>query len=201
MTDPTELLARTIGARVKQERRARDLTLDGLADAAGVSRRMVVNVEQGTVNPSIGTLLRLSGALGVALPALVEPPAPSGGKVTRRGDGAKLWAGELGGAGVLVASTDSPDAFELWDWTLEPSERHASEPHPAGTRELLHVQRGSIVVEVDGVAHELAEGDALSFPGDAPHAYANPSDAPARFSLSVFEPGPGSAHRTEHADD
>ena len=44
-------------------------TLDQLAEAAGVSRRMVVNVEQGTANPSVGTLLRLGEALGVGLPA------------------------------------------------------------------------------------------------------------------------------------
>ena len=35
---------------------------------------MLVNVEQGEVNPSVGTLLRLSDALGVGLPALVQPP-------------------------------------------------------------------------------------------------------------------------------
>ena len=35
---------------------------------------MAVSVEQGAVNPSVGTLLRLSAALGVGLPALVEPP-------------------------------------------------------------------------------------------------------------------------------
>jgi transcriptional regulator with XRE-family HTH domain len=51
-------LASAIGVRVKHERQARRWTLDRLADAAGVSRRMVVNVEQGVANPSVGTLLR-----------------------------------------------------------------------------------------------------------------------------------------------
>lgn len=60
----TAALASVIGARVKQERQARGWTLDQLAEAAGVSRRMVVSVEQGDVNPSVGTLLRLSEALG-----------------------------------------------------------------------------------------------------------------------------------------
>jgi transcriptional regulator with XRE-family HTH domain len=50
--------------------------LDQLAETAGVSRRLVVNVEQGTTNPSVGTLLRISDALGVGLPALVESPDP-----------------------------------------------------------------------------------------------------------------------------
>ena len=36
---------------------------------------MVVNVEQGTANPSVGTLLRISDALGIGLPALVRTPA------------------------------------------------------------------------------------------------------------------------------
>ena len=72
MDDSTANLAATIGSRVKQERQSRRWTLDQLAEAAGVSRRMVVNVEQGAANPSVGTLLRISDALGVGLPALVE---------------------------------------------------------------------------------------------------------------------------------
>jgi transcriptional regulator with XRE-family HTH domain len=62
-------LALAIGVRIKQERQSRRWTLDRLAEAAGVSRRMVVNVEQGAVNPSVGTLLRISDALGIGLPA------------------------------------------------------------------------------------------------------------------------------------
>lgn len=162
---------------------------------------MVVNVEQGAVNPSVGTLLRLSDALGVGLPALVEPPAPRATKATRAGEGALLWSGDLGGRGVLVAGTEPPDVVELRDWTLAPGERHVSEAHVSGTRELLHVQEGAIVVELDGRPHELETGDALTFHGDADHSYANPHDAPARFSLAVFEPGVGSVRETETPDD
>ncbi len=198
--DGAESLARAIGARVKQERRSREWTLDQLASAAGVSRRMVVNVEQGAVNPSVGTLLRLSDALGVGLPALVEPPAPRAAKITRHGAGAVLWTGELGGRGVLVACTEPPDVVELWDWTLAPGERHESEAHARGTRELLHVHEGAITVEVEEQVHELGTGDAMTFLGDEAHAYANPNQQPARFSLTVYEPGVGSAHRTETFD-
>ena len=74
-----------IVARVRQERQSRRWTLDQLADAAGVSRRMVVNVEQGAANPSVGTLLRISDALGVGLPALVARPSPRPVRIPRRG--------------------------------------------------------------------------------------------------------------------
>src|SRR4051795_9516131 len=106
MDEDAAKLACAIGARVKQERQARGWTLDRLAETAAVSRRMVVSVEQGAVNPSVGTLLRLSDALGVGLPALVEPPEPKAVKVTRSGAGAELWQGAAGGRGVLMAGTN-----------------------------------------------------------------------------------------------
>lgn len=197
MDGETETLAIAIGRRVREHRQAREWTLDRLAAEAGVSRRMIVNVEQGAVNPSVGTLLRLSDALGVRLPALVHTRAEASDlvEVTRRGEGAVLWTGERGGRGVLVAGIASPDVVELWDWTLEAGERHASEAHSTGTRELLQVIDGELVIEVAGAVHALAAGDALTFSGDVDHAYANRSAAPTRFSLAVFELGVGSSHR------
>ncbi|MHA7180410.1 helix-turn-helix domain-containing protein [Arthrobacter sp. MDB2-24] len=197
MEESTSALATAIGDRVKEQRQSRRWTLDQLAEAAGVSRRMVVNVEQGAVNPSVGTLLRIGDALGVGLPALVESPRPRPVAVTRTGEGAVLWRSEAGGRGVLVAGTEVPDVAELWDWTLGPGDRHGSEAHSEGTKELLQVWQGSVTVEVGDESFVLEEGDAVSFPGDVAHAYANGGLEPARFSLAVFEPGAGSGHGVE----
>lgn len=197
MDDTTADFSALIGTRVRQERQSRHWTLDQLADAAAVSRRMIVNIEQGTSNPSVGTLLRISDALGVGLPALVEPPRTKPVKVTRNGQGAVLWTSDAGGRGVLVAGTEPPDVVELWDWTLGPADRHASEAHPPGTRELLQVQQGAITVEINGEISSLGVGDAVVFPGDVAHAYANPHPKPARFSLAVFEPVVGPGRRSE----
>lgn len=195
MDSTTEMLARSIGARVKQERQARGWTLDQLAGHSGLSRRMVVNVEQGSANPSVGTLLRLSEALGLGLPALVEPGTPKQAKLTRSGEGAALWHGDLGGRGMLVAGTASPDVLELWDWTLMPGERHSSSAHADGTWELLQLLAGDVTIHVGSQVFALACGDALSFPGDVPHAYLNAARGPARFTLTVFEPGTCATHQ------
>ena len=184
-------LAIAIGTRVKAERQARRWTLDRLAEAAGVSRRMLVNVEQGSANPSVATLLRIGDALGVGLPALVEPPARHRLKVTRRGEGATLWSSDRGGRGVLVTGTEPPDVLELWDWTLAPGDRYASEAHARGTRELLLVLEGGLTIAAAGESVTLGTGDALAFSGDVPHTYTNPDARQARFSLAVFEPGVG----------
>jgi len=198
MDDSTAALASAIGVRVKQERQSRRWTLDRLAEAAGVSRRMVVNVEQGAANPSVGTLLRISDALGLGLPALVEPPEARPIRVTPKGGGATLWSGDSGGRGVLVTGTQPPDVVELWEWTLGPGDRHVSEPHAHGTDELVKVHEGAIVVEVASESVTLDTGDAAAFAGDVAHSYANPHTGSATFSLVVFEPSVGS--RSEAAD-
>jgi len=185
-------LALAIGLRVKHERQARGWTLDQLAAAARVSRRLLINVEQGAANPSVGTLLRISDALGVGLPALVEPPRPNPMKIIRHGDGAVLWSSEAGGRGILVAGTEPPDVVELWDWTLAAGDRHSSEAHTPGTKELMQLLQGTVTVHVAGQSVTLDAGDAVTFPGDVPHPYDNPGAQPARFSLAVFEPGVGS---------
>ncbi|MCU1437889.1 MAG: putative helix-turn-helix domain protein [Naasia sp.] len=195
MDASTATLAAAIGARVRQARQDRRWTLDTLAEAAGVSRRMLVNVEQGAVNPSLGTLLRLGEALGVGLPALVEAPTSEPMTVTRSGTGPTLWRGDSGGAGVLVSGTATPDVFELWDWRLEPGERHDSEPHAPGARELVSVQEGALALAVADRTTVLERGDASAFRGDLPHSYANPGAEPVRFSLAVFEPRTGASHQ------
>ncbi len=199
--DDAPPLSQLIGERVRQERQVRQWTLDQLAAVSEVSRRMLINIEQGGANPSIGILLKLSDALGVGLSALVDSPGPTAVKVTRSGTGPVLWSGEAGGRAILVASTLPPDVVELWDWTLGPGERHTSDAHTAGTRELLHVLAGIVVVGAAQQEVTLQIGDAVSFPGDEPHTYANPGSDSARFALSVFEPAVGTSprRRTTHA--
>ena len=185
-----------IGERVRARRRSSGWTLDELAERSGVSRRMLVNVEQGAVNASIATLLRLSDALGIGLPALVAPiSVGSTLEVVRAGEREPLWTGERGGHAVLVAGITAPEVVELWDWTLGPGDAHSSEPHVAGTRELLSVVEGELVVSVAGEEAALRPGDAVSFPGDAVHGYRNDGTVTAHFALTVFEPGASRARR------
>lgn len=195
MDENIATLASAIGVRVKQERLARRMTLDQLAETAGVSRRMLINVEQATMNPSVGTLLRISDALGVGLPDLVQSPEPKAVKVIRKGEGAVLWSSDAGGRGVLVGGTEPPEVVELWDWTLGPGDEHSSEAHTPGTKELLQVQEGTVTVRIADQTVVLEVGDSVTFPGDVAHSYTNNGSGAARFSLAVFERGVGSGHR------
>jgi transcriptional regulator with XRE-family HTH domain len=182
-----------IGERIRQHRTARGWTLDELADRSGVSRRMVINIEHGEGNPSIATLLRISDALGVGLPVLVDVERPRELTVTPAGQAPVLWRGPSGGRALLVAGTEPPDVVELWDWTLRPGEEHSGEAHSAGTRELLLVLEGRVHLRVGDRTDRLEAGDSAAFAGDVAHGYATPADAetPARFALTVFQPDVG----------
>ena len=179
-----------IGERVRQHRTTHGWTLDELADRSGVSRRMLITIEHGEGNPSIATLLRVSDALGVGLPVLVDVQRPRALTVTAAGQAPVLWRGPSGGQALLVAGTEPPDVVELWDWTLHPGEEHTSDPHSTGTRELLLVLDGQVDLRVGDSIERLGVGDSAAFAGNVAHGYATPVDAatPARFALTVFQP-------------
>jgi transcriptional regulator with XRE-family HTH domain len=186
-----------IGGRVRQRRAERAWTLDELAGRSGVSKRMLINIEQGSANPSIATLLRISDALGIGLPALIDAGRSPRMHVTRGGSAPVLWNGPLGGTALLVAGTEPPDVVELWDWRLAPGEIHESEPHTPGTRELLLVLEGTVELKAGQGTQRLAAGDSAAFRGDVVHSYRNPSSpgqeaGGTRFALAVFEPHVGS---------
>lgn len=189
-TEPALAIARTIGRRVRAGRAEHGWTLDQLAGRSGVSRRMLVNIEQGSTNPSIATLLRIADALGIGLPVLVDTAGDDDGvTVHRSGEAAPIWTTAAGGSAVLVAGAALPDVVELWDWHLGPGDTHRSEAHRSGTHELMLVLTGAVELVVGDAEHHLGTGDSAAFPGNLPHAYRNASTSEAaRFSLAVYEP-------------
>nr|WP_281178511.1 cupin domain-containing protein [Amycolatopsis jejuensis] len=54
--------------------------------------------------------------------------------------------------------------------------------------EVFLVMEGTIVVYLNGYAHELHTGDSISFDSAVPHAYANLTDAPVVFVGSSTPP-------------
>src|SRR5947209_349892 len=60
-----------IGCRIRELRQTRELTLQQLADVSGLSTSMLSLVERGRASPSIGSLIVIASALGVAMSDLL----------------------------------------------------------------------------------------------------------------------------------
>lgn len=64
--------------RVRQHRRLREMTQQGLADRVGVTRQTVLSIERGKYNPSVVLALRIARIFGVPVEELFELPKESG---------------------------------------------------------------------------------------------------------------------------
>lgn len=64
---------RALGIEVARLRRDQGMSIDRLAEAAGVHRKSIIQIEAGRVSARISTLHGIAHALGVPLPELVAP--------------------------------------------------------------------------------------------------------------------------------
>jgi transcriptional regulator with XRE-family HTH domain len=167
--DISGALARAVAAL----RAERGWSLDALAARSGVSKGVLVAVEQGRSNPNLATLARIGDAFGVPVTRLLEGAEEAVIRISSEADARVLWTGSAGGTGTIIAATPPPWAAELWRWQLEPGERFGGESHAPGLRELTVVESGELTLTVAGRIYRLAAGEGARFPGDLPHGYAN----------------------------
>lgn len=183
-------MAAAVARRISALRKAQDMTFDALARRAGVSKGTLVQIEQERANPSISTLCRLAAALGVSVADLVAavPQSQNLVSLVEAGDARRLWTGPHGGSAMLLAGTRGPDMLELWQWEMQPGERFDASRHGRGTREIIHVTRGRLFLEVEGQGTIIAAGTTAIASTDRPHAYVNPGKSSVRFLMTVHEP-------------
>jgi len=186
-----EATANAVARNTRRLRTAKGWSLDQLAARSGVSKGMLVHLEQARTNPSLGTLCKVSDTLGVSLAALVELHESPSVQVVPPGETVRLWSGEAGSAGDLLAGCDERDHVELWQWSIATGDGLSSEAHMDGTRELLHVLDGTLTLEVDGEPHAVRAGGAAVFQADRPHSYRNEHKRTVRFVMVVLTPDDG----------
>ncbi|MGC0333420.1 transcriptional regulator with XRE-family HTH domain [Streptomyces sp. SAI-170] len=183
-----DLLTQSLARNVKRWRTERGFTLDALAGRAGVSRGMLIQIEQARTNPSLGTVVKIGDALGVSITTLLDYEQGPKVRIVPPEQTVRLWRTDAGSYSRLLAGTESPGPLELWDWRLMPGESSSSDPHPAGTVELIHVTAGELTLTVDGVEYRVPAGSSASFEAGAPHTYGNTGTEPAELVLAVSVP-------------
>jgi transcriptional regulator with XRE-family HTH domain len=145
--------ASALGAQVRALRRERGLTLKALGQRAGLSHPFLSQVERGLAQPSLGSVERIAGALGVPV--------------------AQLWTSRQRLEGPVLlrrGETDEPVrelAPSVREWSGASRRWPAAET--ASGEVLVYVARGAVEVDLDGTVHRLGEGDALRFAGAIPH--------------------------------
>jgi transcriptional regulator with XRE-family HTH domain len=176
-----------VGTRIRSLREGMELSLRDLAERSGVSAPMISQVERGETSPTLAVAERIAGGLELTLSQLLRLDESDGVSVVRRAE--RRTAGSarhryevltppLPGLRAEVslhtlaagAATSGPDDPPM---------------HEPGSRETAVVAEGRLRLVCGGVAHELNDGDAVTFDADLPHHFENPGDADACFYAVV----------------
>ena len=175
------------GARVRRLRDGMDLSLRDLAERSGVSAPMLSQVERGETSPTLAVAGRIAGGLDLTLSQLLRLDEGDGVSVVRAAERRRA-GGRRHRYEVLTPPLPGLRA-EVSLHTLAPGAA-TGEPddpprHEPGSRETAVVVEGKLALVCGGVAHELAEGDSVTFDADLPHHFENPGGGDARFYAVV----------------
>lgn len=174
-----------IGARLKAMRSASALSQRQLAERAGVPHAQISNVEKNKVSPSVATLRKILGGLGVSMADFFEPERqlPQGpffkadelvdltSKVAASaiGDGSGRMSFRQVGDARAVNLQILHEVYEPLADTGETRLQHASS-------EGGYVIEGELEVTVGEEIRILRAGEAYLFDSRIPHRFRNVSD-------------------------
>ncbi len=172
--EPAEALTRHLGRRVRQLRGERAWSLEDLAQASGVSRSMLSQIEREQANPTLGVTLRIARAFGLVLGDLLElPGAMSAVTVIRANDHTYHDRSDKDCRIRTLSPLNLEKDVEFYEVQLQPGGALRSSPHFEGTREFLTVQKGRVRVESAADREDLGPGDSATYRADVPHAIIN----------------------------
>ncbi|MEV6164538.1 XRE family transcriptional regulator [Streptomyces sp. NPDC052052] len=181
-------LTQSLARNLKRWRGERGFTLDALAARAGVSRGMIIQIEQARTNPSVGTTVKLADALGVSITTLLDYEQSSPVRLVPESQAVRMWSTEAGGSATMLVGAEAGGPLELWSWRLMPGDSRSSDPHPEGAIELIHVTAGELTLVVDGTAYSVSAGGSATFEAHHPHSYRNDGSEPAEATMVVSIP-------------
>jgi transcriptional regulator with XRE-family HTH domain len=182
-----------IAARVRELRAQRGLTLEGLAEASGVSRSMISLIERGEASATAVVLERLATGLGVMLASLFDAPAAAPDPVSRRATQVEWHDPASGYRRRNVSPGGFPSPIHIVEVAFPPGARVAYESgaRTTVTHQQIWVLSGTIEVTLGDERFELGAGDCFAHVLDRPIAYHNATKRPARYAVVIVAiPGP-----------
>jgi transcriptional regulator with XRE-family HTH domain len=181
-------IAQTIGKVLHDLRKQRGFSLNDLARLSGVSRSMLSQMETGRSTPSVAVLCKIARTFAVPVTAFLgaeetEHPALLSAEQTPlrvSADGKCAWRS--------LMATQQERKIEFYEITLQAGGIEKVASRPPGTKAILAVSAGYLLVALGGLRHRLDEGDVFEFPASVAHSYINPGHDQALLYLVLQLP-------------
>ena len=169
-----------VGRRIRELRRARQLSLETVVARTDLSIGFVSQIERGLSSPSLRVLATLADVLGVGIAALfgaTPSDDASGGVVTRQKQRAELKLWRTGISKQLLSPADTENRLNLFLVHLEPGGSTGDELYTHyGEEAGLRARRRDDADRPDAETWSLKTGDSFRFASRRPHRFSNPAD-------------------------
>lgn len=168
-----------VGARLKQFRQAKALTISRLSALSGVPGSTISKIENGQLRPSLVHAINLAAALEENLAFLAgryrDRPQPR--SIVRAADRQTINYPELGFGLQDLSGQFMPGVLEARVGTLAPGAHSGAEPMTHRGEELCYVLEGAIRYHIAGGVDvetiELLPREYLQFKSSTPHSWEN----------------------------
>ena len=163
-----------IGKAVKAYRINKNISLSELSDRSGVSKGMLSQVENGTVNPTIATAWKIANALGFSLHELFGDEKKAEELDIIRREEAYVFEEENGQWRIYVLSPPQmAEVLELYWVELKKGASLESNPHISGTIEFATVIKGAVEITSGNTTKKAGKGDTAKYRADIDHCIVN----------------------------
>lgn len=163
-----------LGARIRDLRQAKRLTLADLAASSGISIGTLSQIERNLVSPTVRTLFTLGDALGVSPAWLIDPSGEENKEdpYVVTADRRQPFVHSEGLRKDLVSPLGS-QRLKGFYLVIESGGGSGTSPYVHAGEEIGFVISGILELVIDGRARVLREGDCFSFPSNIPHRFSN----------------------------
>jgi transcriptional regulator with XRE-family HTH domain len=180
-----------IGARLRERRLTRGLTMAEVAEQAGLTAGFISQLERDLTSVSLSSLYRICAVLGIRAGDLIDD-VPEG-RLIRRDEQARRSLA-MGETEHLLLSSRDERRFHVTESHIPPGGSAGEDLYtlPADV-EVVYVLRGSLELRVGAETHMLEEGDTFSYSPRDPHTWRNPSETEEAVVLWTALPNPYAA--------
>jgi quercetin dioxygenase-like cupin family protein len=156
---------------------------------------MLSAIERGAKAPTVLVLDRIATALNTSLARLMEEETKASVIVMRHHE--QAVARDPAGWERRILSPVLPGVeFEFMRTTLGPGVNAGLFlPHARGSREYVAIERGSLLLTLNGVPYELDAGDSIYYDGDCEHGFKNARSVSCAYYLAMDVSGDPSGPR------
>ena len=162
-----------VGRRLRRLRQHYRWSLDKAAEASGVSKAMLGQIERGESSPTVATLWKVSTGFDVPMSSLIED-SPIDGEVKREEENRRLLLSEgEPEQWKPLFSYDPQTGIEVFVIDLPVGHEHLSPAHQKGVTEYIIVVSGELAINLAGQCQVLSSGEGIRFDASQAHGYRN----------------------------